>query len=150
MIARRLPSVLILLGGFPSLVSRRGRPAADTPAPAQDLQGIHKIQHIIIIMQENRSFDEYFGTFPGADGIPMQDGKPTVCVPDPVRQLCIAPYHDPRDRNSGGPHAAAYAQMDMDGGKMDGFLRSLYASQKKVCKNQNQPDCKFESEEDVL
>src|SRR5579884_3491553 len=34
--------------------------------------GIHKIKHVIIIMQENRSFDSYFGTFPGADGIPMQ------------------------------------------------------------------------------
>ena len=27
--------------------------------------GIHKIKHVIIIMQENRSFDSYFGTFPG-------------------------------------------------------------------------------------
>jgi phospholipase C len=32
------------------------------------LGGIHKIKHVIIIMQENRSFDSYlyFGTFPGA------------------------------------------------------------------------------------
>ena len=28
-------------------------------------QGIHKIQHVIVIMQENRSFDSYFGTYPG-------------------------------------------------------------------------------------
>ena len=33
--------------------------------------GIHKIEHVIVIQQENRSFDSYFGTFPGADGIPM-------------------------------------------------------------------------------
>ena len=45
--------------------------------------GIHKIKHVIVIMQENRSFDSYFGTFPGADGIPMKNGTPTVCVPDP-------------------------------------------------------------------
>ena len=45
-------------------------------------QGIHKIQHIIIIMQENRSFDSYFGTFPGADGLPTKDGALTVCNPD--------------------------------------------------------------------
>ena len=32
--------------------------------------GIHKIKHVVIIMQENRSFDSYFGTYPGADGIP--------------------------------------------------------------------------------
>ena len=45
--------------------------------------GIHKIKHVIIVMQENRSFDSYFGTYPGADGIPMRDGVPTVCVPNP-------------------------------------------------------------------
>ena len=43
------------------------------------LGGIHKIRHVVIIMQENRSFDHYFGTYPGADGIP-----PGVCVPDPT------------------------------------------------------------------
>ena len=32
--------------------------------------GIHKIKHVIMIMMENRSFDEYFGTFPGAAGSP--------------------------------------------------------------------------------
>ena len=26
--------------------------------------GIHKIKHVIVISQENRSFDSYFGTFP--------------------------------------------------------------------------------------
>src|ERR1700680_4966295 len=45
--------------------------------------GIHKIRHVIVIMQENRSFDSYFGTFPGADGIPMKNGMPSVCIPDP-------------------------------------------------------------------
>src|SRR5262249_23643852 len=33
--------------------------------------GIHKIKHVIIIMQENRSFDSYFGTYPGAARIPV-------------------------------------------------------------------------------
>ena len=33
------------------------------------LTGIHKIRHVVIIMQENRSFDNYFGTYPHADGI---------------------------------------------------------------------------------
>ena len=36
--------------------------------------GIHKIKHVIVIMQENRSFDSYFGTYPAAVGIPMHDG----------------------------------------------------------------------------
>src|SRR5512133_1583802 len=62
------------------------------PAP----RGIHKIKHVIVIMQENRSFDSYFGTYPGADGIPTG-----VCVPDP-RGGCVRPYHNSRDRNVGG------------------------------------------------
>jgi hypothetical protein len=53
------------------------------PASGDLAQARQKIKHIVVIMQENRSFDEYFGTFPGANGIPMQNGVPTVCAPDP-------------------------------------------------------------------
>src|SRR6266540_839671 len=63
-----------------------------------------KIKHIVIIMQEKRSFDTYFGTYPGADGIPMQNGVPTVCVPDYKTNECVKPYHDANDVNAGGPH----------------------------------------------
>ena len=38
---------------------------------APEEEGIHKIQHVVMIMQENRSFDSYFGTYPGANGIPV-------------------------------------------------------------------------------
>jgi len=84
--------------------------------------GIHKIKHIIIIMQENRSFDSYFGTYPGADGIPMRSGVPAVCVPDPRNGRCQRPYHDHRDMNLGGPHSAQSAVVDVNGGRMDGFI----------------------------
>ena len=36
--------------------------------------GIHKIKHVVVIQQENRSFDSYFGTFPGADGLQTVNG----------------------------------------------------------------------------
>ena len=49
------------------------------PSRAASLEGIHKIQHVVMIMQENRSYDTYFGTYPGGNGIPGD-----VCVPDPV------------------------------------------------------------------
>jgi phospholipase C len=80
-----------------------------------------------MIMQENRSFDSYFGTFPGADGIPMKDGIPTVCVPDPKSKSCQRPFHDPADMNTGGPHSAGFAHKDIDGGRMDGFIASALA-----------------------
>jgi phospholipase C len=101
--------------------------------------GIHKVQHVIVIMQENRSFDSYFGTFPRADGIPMQDGTPTVCVPDPPGP-CERPYHDTADVNGGGPHGEASAVADVDAGAMDGFIKQVQKA-KSTCTNPTDPAC---------
>ena len=84
--------------------------------PTTGAVGIHKIRHVVIVMQENRSFDSYFGTYPGADGL-----QPTVCVPDPRSGTCVKPYADHSDVSQGGPHNMANALADIHGGKMDGF-----------------------------
>jgi phospholipase C len=90
-----------------------------SPAGARaELEGIHKIQHVIVIMQENRTFDTYFGTYPGANGIPHG-----VCVPDPEHGGCVRPFFDPEGRNAGGPHGTGSSIEDIDEGKMDGFVR---------------------------
>ncbi len=82
------------------------------------LQGIHKIKHVIVIMQENRSFDSYFGTFPGAVGI-----STAKCVPDPKNHVsCVKPFKDHADSNSGGPHVDKSSIADVNGGKMNGFI----------------------------
>ncbi|HVS84379.1 MAG TPA: alkaline phosphatase family protein, partial [Gaiellaceae bacterium] len=99
------------------------RAASSPPRGAARFTGIHKIRHVVVIMQENRSFDSYFGTYPGADGIPMKNGEPTVCVPDPATGVCVKPWHDHADRNAGGPHDHVDAVKDIDGGRMDGFIR---------------------------
>jgi phosphoesterase family protein len=100
-------------------------PQAPTQAaPTSSSQDLQLIQHVIIIMQENRSFDHYFGTYPGADGIPMENGEATVCSTDPKTGECVRPYHDPNDINAGGPHAAAAAVADIHGGKMDKLART--------------------------
>jgi phospholipase C len=94
------------------------------PVSSPDIPaGIRKIRHVIIITQENRSFDEYFGTFPRADGIPMRNGRPAVCVPDVRRGRCQRPYHNRALVNGGGPHGPLSAVADINGGRMDGFLR---------------------------
>ncbi len=92
-----------------------------------------KLEHLIFIMQENRSFDHYFGTYPGADGIPMQNGVPTVCVPDPMLHRCVRPFHDPNVTNAGGPHSEEDAATDVNGGRMDGFIRSVRDNFGKFC-----------------
>jgi phospholipase C len=111
-------------------------------------EGIHKIKHVIIVMQENRSFDEYFGTYPGADGIPRQDGQFTACMPDP-RGGCTPPYHDRQDINGGGPHAMVNAIGDVDGGRMDGFSRER-AKARRTCINADDPACKIGAVPDVM
>ncbi|HEX7976042.1 MAG TPA: alkaline phosphatase family protein [Anaerolineales bacterium] len=119
-----------------------------TPVPINP--DIHKIKHVVIIMQENRSFDEYFGTYPGADGFPMQNGVPAVCVPDPQAKQCVKPYHDPNDRNTGGPHGAIHAQKDINGGKMDGFIR-IQENSRKNCQDPFNPACSaFNGPPDVM
>jgi phospholipase C len=111
------------IGIFLTVLTPWGLPAGRLQAiRAADLSGIHKVQHVVVIMQENRSFDHYFGTYPGADGIPIQHGVATVCVVDPRTGLCVRPFHDTQDLNRGGPHSAKNATADIDGGKMDGFI----------------------------
>ena len=105
-----------------------------------DLSGIHKIEHVVIIMQENRSFDHYFGTYPGADGIPMRNGAPLACVPDPRTGQCVKPFHDTHDLNRGGPHSEKNARADINGGKMDGFIGQL-GGRKATCRGAFDPDC---------
>jgi phospholipase C len=103
-----------------------------SPSVVLDVNNIHKIKHVVIIMQENRSFDTYFGTYPGADGIPGLAGNPgTVpCIPDPLNGGCVPPFHDTADKNYGGPHGQNAAVADADCAdfssradcKMDGFV----------------------------
>jgi phospholipase C len=112
--------------------SRNAR-SYSAPVSVTTLVGIHKIQHVVIIMQENRSFDSYFGTYPGADGIPHG-----VCVPDPAHGGCVKPFHDSANLNYGGPHGAGSALADIDGGKMDGFVGQ--AEKGKGCSS-NSPNC---------
>jgi phospholipase C len=82
-------------------------------------KGIEKIHHLIWIMQENRTFDNYFGTFPGADGIP-----PGTCLPRmPGSSECVAPFHMPNiiplcDL----PHEWEDAHAVYNNGKMDAFV----------------------------
>jgi len=71
----------------------------------------------VIIMQENRSFDSYFGTYPGADGIPAG-----TCIPDPQYGGCVQPYHNTNNVNYGAPHGNVNSIADVNDGLMDGFV----------------------------
>ena len=134
-----------------------GSPVTPTDSPAiPDAKGSpdltlarEKIKHIVIIMQENRSFDSYFGTYPGAEGLPTQNGKFTVCVNDPKTGTCVYPFHDTADKNFGGPHGANSATADINGGKMDGFLAQAETA-KARCEQTHGPDCGGVAAADIM
>jgi phospholipase C len=116
--------VIVLVFVIGVLTAGDGNSPVMEKAGAADV-GIQKIKHVIVIMMENRSFDEYFGTFPGAEGIPMQNGVPTVCNPNNYTQTCDKPYVDHNDVTEGGPHAAGGSKADIRGGAMDGFVNTV-------------------------
>jgi phospholipase C len=126
-----------------------GPTQSSTPTPTTPEVGIQKIQHIVVIMQENRSFDQYFGTYPAANGLARQGGQFLVCVPDPANGGCVRPYHDPNDRSGGGPHGSASATADVNVGKMDGFIGQAEGG-KKGCAESVDPNCTNSVKTDVM
>jgi phospholipase C len=131
-----------------SVASRQpvsARSASPAPSAAgQPDQGIHRIKHVIVIMQENRSFDSYFGTFPGADGIPAD-----VCLPVGAGTPCQRPFADHADVNGGGPHSRGNATADIDGGTMDGFVQQAEHA-RTGCLDPDSPSCRFSAIPDVM
>jgi phospholipase C len=118
-------------------------PGSSTATPQAALTGFDNIQHLIFIVQENRSFDQYFGTFPGADGIPTNaKGTFSVCVPDPKLGTCARPYHDSSLIDDGGPHAKPHSDIDVDGGKMDGFIRAAMTGPVGCAETRAPADCR--------
>jgi phospholipase C len=132
--------------GDGTATSSAATPSARASGPTG--QGVTKleqaqahIQHVLFIVQENRSFDHYFGTFPGADGIPMRNGHPTVCIPDPVLGHCVRPYHTSSQLQQGGPHAERHSIADVDGGRMDGFVQTVVDSPIYCADHRTAPSC---------
>ena len=75
-----LAVVLLMVGG------------ATLPILASNMENVpSKIQHIIFIIQENHSFDNYFGTYPGANGFPL--GISIPINPNQTNLGLVQPFH---------------------------------------------------------
>jgi phospholipase C len=111
--AALLASILALAGAAPAAAG--ARPA--TP-----------IRHFVVLMQENHSFDNYFGTYPGADGIPKG-----TCMPVGQRaRPCVRPF-----RLGGSPvpdlaHDRRVRRIQYARGRMDGFVRAASIDRQAV------------------
>jgi len=89
---------------------------------SSSLTGKNPIKHIIFIVDENRSFDNFFGEYPGADG--TTTGK--IWVNGQTKTIPLKPGIDvaPHDIE----HGLVAGLLSIDGGKMDGFNRVLYGN----------------------
>ncbi len=79
------------------------------------------IQHVIVVMQSGHSFDNYFGTRRGVDGIPAG-----VCQRVQVNsKSCVKPYHLSSDQARAGlTDTLRVTSKALDLGKMDGFVNA--------------------------
>lgn len=122
----------------PTRIGAPAPPKRDTSDSQNGPQAQTPIEHFVILMQENHTFDNYFGTYPGADGIP-----PGVCMPvnpqDTGDARCVTPFHlEPgaRQLDDSGTSEGHVAPVDPDhsqstfqaqynNGRLDGFVYAL-------------------------
>lgn len=105
-----------------ALINPRVRTALGAPPSRIKAPQDSGIEHVVVLMMENRSFDHYFGWLPNADGI--QAGLTYFdCHGEPHSTRPWAPdwtgcgHPDPDHEYDGG-------RVQLNGGAMDGFLRS--------------------------
>jgi phospholipase C len=104
-----------------ALLTSQSASAARTGGPHTPVTPIH---HFVVLLQENHTFDNYFGTYPGADGIPNG-----VCVPvNPFKgpKPCVRPFHIGNQSIVDLDHSAYSARLDLHRGGMDGFVRAQH------------------------
>ncbi len=82
-----------------------------------------RIHHVFVIYQENRSFDSYFGTFPGADNLASPAAQAHGFRQyDPIGKQWVTPFliRDPDLADADHSRPALYAKAN--GGKMDAYI----------------------------
>jgi phospholipase C len=118
----------LALSAFPPSIRRA------LAIPAHNKTGtISDVEHIVILMQENRSFDHYFGTLMGVRGfgdrftIPLPKGM-NVWQQSDATGNTVLPYHldsskGNAQRDGGTPHDWADSQDAWNGGRMHQWAR---------------------------
>ena len=109
-------------------------PPNPTPSPGPACARLTDIQHVVIFIQENRSFDHYFGSYRGVRGfsdqsMAFQQPDPNNTASPPVGVLL--PFHlDTSMTNAACTHDISHdwvpQHKSWDSGAMDGFVMSRF------------------------
>ncbi|MGW8764137.1 alkaline phosphatase family protein [Streptomyces sp. NPDC055815] len=122
-----LAGAALLLGPTTAATATGAEPE---PGPGRGAAAEHRaatpVQHFIYVMQGPRTFDNYFGTYPEADGIPAGTCQPRTAH-GPASD-CVRPY--PLHAKAPAPLAPSRGIIaeQINGGRMDGFV-SAYTRQ---------------------
>ena len=111
-IAMMTATLVLLVAAFAEATPSGARVGALTPGKARS-----PIKHVVFIVKENRSYDEYFGRFPGADGATSAKCWTTTGGQRTIDPLPSTPDPMHIDLN----HAPATFTVDVHNGAMDGF-----------------------------
>ncbi len=145
---RFLLLLLLCTSAAPLLTQGTRKPPEKVAFTQEEIATSHKIAHVIVIMQENWSFDSLYGKFPGAEGIaqaspesmrqldrngtpfsflpPCSYGKGKKTCPDIPARLPNAPFdlepYISLTKNTVDPVHRFYNELcQINGGKMNGF-----------------------------
>ncbi len=115
--------VLADCGGTVNVAGTRPPGSLPNPSLPEGTDTLPQIEHVIILMMENHSFDNYFGALDGGVGFSLKDGAPTASNPDGNGNLIHA-FHMPStcqlDGHPGQDWNASH--ISYDGGRNDGFV----------------------------
>lgn len=100
------------------------QPAAVSPAIAPLITNLRAhIKHVFVIYQENRSFDSYFGTFPGADNLATAEARAHGFRQyDPIGNQWISPFRINDADLADADHSRPALYTKANGGRMDLFV----------------------------
>ncbi len=118
--------IVALLIPVAAVVTRVLGPAPPPPAPPPDVPGVTPIDHVVVIMKENHAFDNYFGTFPGTDGIPAN-----VSLPDGYGGT-VSPHWLGTTSTPDLNHARGAELVAYDNGTNDGFAIAVDAGDRSL------------------
>ncbi len=107
--------------------TRRNRPG-EQPDPSRPVgtDMLPQIKHVVVLMMENHSFDNYLGTLGKGEGLPLgADGEPDAENPDSAGTMIRSQHASSTVQDPGVPcqsWTASHAQWA--DGKMNGFVTS--------------------------
>jgi phospholipase C len=111
-------------GGSPteSAAGPGGSPTSSPANPGEVIPGETPIEHVVFLIKENRTFDHYFGRYPGAEGVRVGQTMERNAQGEWVDggkevKLVQAPYVQPHDIT----HGFSSGLYSINGGKMNGF-----------------------------